>query len=50
MCLKRIYLYYDIVPTYCKTGKAGSKHLKGQLDPPIGNEKCVFLTENEHLF
>ena len=26
-----------------------SKHLKGQLHPPVGNKKCVFVTKNDHF-
>ena len=30
-------------------GHITSEHLKGQLDPPVGDEKCVFLTKNDHF-
>ena len=26
-----------------------SKHLKGQLDPPVGDEKYVLVTKNDHF-
>ena len=26
-----------------------SKHLKGQLDTPVGDEKCVCFTKNDHF-
>ena len=26
-----------------------SKHLKGRLDPPVSDEKCLFLTKNHHF-
>ena len=28
---------------------AKSKHLKGQLDPPVGDEKYVLVTKNDHF-
>ena len=34
---------------YNQTSVPKSKHLKGQLDPPVGNEKCVFVTKNDHF-
>ena len=26
-----------------------SKHLKGQLGPPVSDEKCLFVTKNDHF-
>ena len=26
-----------------------SKHLKGQLGPPVSYEKCLFVTKNDHF-
>ena len=29
--------------------KLKSKHLKGQLGPPVSDEKCLFVTKNDHF-
>ena len=26
-----------------------SKHLKGQLDPPVSDKKCMCVTKNDHF-
>ena len=32
-----------------KNFSIASKHLKGQLGPPVSDEKCVFGTKNDHF-
>ena len=37
----------DFLSIFSKLCK--SKHLKGQLGPPVSDEKCLFVTKNDHF-